>query len=422
NAVGPLGVLLGTITNATLLINDNDLNSPVAGSLDVSFGANLGANGPVFSVGLRSNGKVMVAGAFTTINGVSRNRYARLNADGGLDAVFDPGTGANNVVDSLAVYIPPPVVPVGVFASATFGFFPLAQTNVVDSGGTSGVVSLTLTSSPFFFRGVDNLRIYYQGTQLLNTNLATSNSFSVPYGPGTSTVVTIIMNEGVLSSLQQWSYVGSIVPDSTAVERVVVGGDFTAINGVNRDRVAQLTEGGPMDATYGLGSGSSIVLAVGVNTNYAQPTLLGKSVVGGNFTTLNGANVSRVARLNLDGSLDLSFAIGTGANDTVNALVVQPDGKVIIGGFFTNFNALSRGRLARLNANGSVDAGFDTSIGANNVVLTVALQPDGRSLVGGLFTSLNGTARNFIARLNPDGTVDSTFNTSVGADGAVRAI
>jgi hypothetical protein len=117
-----------------------------------------------------------------------------------------------------------------------------------------------------------------------------------------------------------------------------LGGNFTSINGVARDRVAQINDNGLMDANFGLGSSSSIVLGVGLNTNIALPSLLGKSVVGGNFTALNGANVSRLARLNIDGSLDLSFAIGTGADDTINAVLVQPDGRVVVGGFFTNFN------------------------------------------------------------------------------------
>ena len=115
---------------------------------------------------------------------------------------------------------------------------------------------------------------------------------------------------------------------------------------------------------------------------------------------------------------------GSGKSTLLNMLtgIDHPtSGKVIIGGFFTNFNGLSRGRIARLNANGSVDTGFDTSIGANNILLALALQPDGKVLVGGQFTTLNGTARNFIARLNADGTVDSAVNTSGGADGAGRA-
>ena len=49
------------------------------------------------------------------------------------------------------------------------------------------------------------------------------------------------------------------------------------------------------------------------------PTLLGKSVVGGNFTVLNGANVSRLARLNLDGSLDTTFGIGGRVTTAIGA-------------------------------------------------------------------------------------------------------
>ena len=70
---------------------------------------------------------------------------------------------------------------------------------------------------------------------------------------------------------------------------MVIAGDFTSVNGVPRDRVAQLNENGAMDPTFGVGTGSSIVLGVGLNTNLALPNLLGKSVVGGNFTALNGA-------------------------------------------------------------------------------------------------------------------------------------
>ena len=387
------------------------------GTLDASFNSGLGANGSVLSVGLRRNGKVMLAGTFTAINGVSRNRFARLNADGTLDAAFDPGTGANNTVHAVSVFQPPLPVPQNI--PITNLFFVLGgSTNAFDTGTTSGVVDVTFNLGTVG----DTVRLYYQGVRLLDTNFVGSQTFSVPFGPGTSTVVTIMVNEGNVGSFFQWDYSGTYTPTVTTAERVVIGGNFSSVNGVARERLAQLNENGSMDTTFGLGSGNSIVLGIGLNTNLSAPDLLGKSVVGGNFTALNGANVSRLARLNLDGSLDLGFNIGAGANDTINAVLVQPDGRVIIGGFFTNFSGVLRGRIARVNANGSLDLGFETSLGANNVVLTLAQQPDGKVIVGGLFTTINGTARNFVARLNVDGTVDSSFNTSVGADGAVRSI
>lgn len=86
-----------------------------------------------------------------------------------------------------------------------------------------------------------------------------------------------------------------------------------------------------------------------------------------------------------------------GINGTVRVLLVQPDGKILIGGFFTFFNSLPANRIARLNANGTRDTTFDAS--ADNVVEDITLQADGKILVGGAFTTLNGAARRGLARL-----------------------
>ena len=98
------------------------------------------------------------------------------------------------------------------------------------------------------------------------------------------------------------------------------------------------------------------------------------------------------------GSLDTGFDPGTGLdtdlmlNLSVRAMAVQPDGKVIIGGVFTEVDGVGYNYLARLNADGSVDTSFDIGTGANEVVNAVAVQPDGKIIVGGNFTELNGTA------------------------------
>src|SRR5262245_8619702 len=97
------------------------------------------------------------------------------------------------------------------------------------------------------------------------------------------------------------------------------------------------------------------------------------------------------------GSLDATFNPGTGANDIVYSVIQQPNGKIIIGGEFSAYNGTSRIRLARLNADGSLDASFNPGSGANNYVLSMALQSDGKIVIGGFFTTYNGTARNHIA-------------------------
>jgi uncharacterized delta-60 repeat protein len=164
------------------------------------------------------------------------------------------------------------------------------------------------------------------------------------------------------------------------------------------------------------------VYALGINTNTALPNLIGKLVLAGDFTAINGLGRFRIARLNRNGTLDSTFNAGSGANDSVRALAVQPDGKVIIGGFFTNVASTARNYIARLNVNGTLDTTFNPGAGPDGQVNAIALQPDGKIIIGGQFTSISGTNQSFIARLNSNGTLDDTFDTGAGASAAVRAL
>ncbi len=118
----------------------------------------------------------------------------------------------------------------------------------------------------------------------------------------------------------------------------------------------------------------------------------------------------------MDGGFD------PGANQIVNTIAVQPDGKIVVGGNFTGLGGVTgttaRNHIGRLNVDGTVDPSFNP--GTNGPVLAVAVQPDGKILAGGNFTSVGGgtgltTARSHIARFNADGTVDTGFNP--GASG-----
>jgi len=147
----------------------------------------------------------------------------------------------------------------------------------------------------------------------------------------------------------------------------------------------------------------------------------GKILIGGNFTTLapnGGAAVTRsyIARLNTDGTLDASF--DPNASFVVASIAVQADGKILIGGNFSSLSpnggtTVTRNRIARLNPDGTVDASFDPN--ADSEVDSIAVQADGKILIGGFFNTLspNGGAavtRKHIARLNADGTLDASFD------------
>ena len=167
---------------------------------------------------------------------------------------------------------------------------------------------------------------------------------------------------------------------------------------------------GSLDTSFDPGSGAnSWVYELAI-----QPD--GKILIGGNFTTYNGTGRNSIARLNADGSLDTTFDPGTGADNYVLGLAIQSDGKILIGGAFTTYNGTGRNSIARLNADGSLDTSFDPGAGANGFGYALAIQADGKILIGGDFTSYDGTGRNRIARLNADGSLDTSFDPGTGAD------
>src|SRR4030095_15025392 len=113
---------------------------------------------------------------------------------------------------------------------------------------------------------------------------------------------------------------------------------------------------------------------------------------------------------NPDGGVDPTFQTGSGANGgAVYALAVQTNRAVIIAGRFFEIKARPRGNNPRLLLDGSLDISFDPAFGPDSVILAVTLQPDGKALIGGPFTQYNGTRRMGFARLRPNGTLDTSF-------------
>ncbi|HEX2747486.1 MAG TPA: PKD domain-containing protein, partial [Verrucomicrobiales bacterium] len=220
----------------------------------------------------------------------------------------------------------------------------------------------------------------------------------------------------------------------TAVQpdgKILVFGTFTTLGGVTRPRLARLNADGSLEsmATFNLGSGISGGIG-GVQNVVVQND--GKILITGDFTVVNGQSRNRIARLNPDGSLEstLTFNPGAGADGQINAVAVQPDGKILLGGNFTAINGLPRNRIARLLPDGAVEstATFNpgTGVGANaspGVVYCVLLQPDGRIFIAGAFDKVNDLARKNIARLNADGSVESTatFNAGTGTGGVMMS-
>lgn len=136
----------------------------------------------------------------------------------------------------------------------------------------------------------------------------------------------------------------------------------------------------------------------------------GKVVIGGTFTAVNGVPRQNLARLNADGTLDAAFLPQTidGPNGPVAALLLLPDGSILAGGDFSAVGNLIRGDLVKFKPDGTADADFgkmEGGVATNGSVAALALQPDGSIIVGGTFTTFYGQPRRGIARLGADGTV-----------------
>jgi uncharacterized delta-60 repeat protein len=198
--------------------------------------------------------------------------------------------------------------------------------------------------------------------------------------------------------------------------KIIVGGEFTTYRGTSRNRIIRLNSDGSIDSDFNIGTGFNNT----VNTITLQTD--GKILVGGFFTTYQGVTRNYIIRLNSDGSIDSDFNIGSGFNNQVNTITLQTDGKILVGGFFTSYQGTSRNRIIRLNSDGSVDSDFNIGTGFNGTVRTITLQSDGKILVGGFFSTYQGVTRNNIIRLNSDGSIDSDFNIGTGFNSQVNTI
>ena len=199
--------------------------------------------------------------------------------------------------------------------------------------------------------------------------------------------------------------------------KILIGGDFTNYDHISANCITRLNSDGSKDSSFKVGIGTNgKVRSIVLQSN-------GKILIGGDFTKYNGTSVNYIARLNNDGSLDTSFISRIGANGYIKQIAIQSDGKIIIGGGFTSYNNSTVNYLTRININGLLDTSFHSGNGFDDSVNAIKIQADGKILVGGGFISYNGKTVNYLTRLNTNGTIDASFNTGgAGPNLAVNAI
>lgn len=313
------------------------------GTADLGFNPGTGPSSSVFCCLVQPDGKVIIGGNFTTYNGTSSNRIARLNTNGSIDASFVLGTGANSQV--------------------------LAMTRQADG---KIIITGTFTS----YNGIACNRI---------ARLNADGSFDASFNIGTG-----LNNPGICMQ-------------ATADNKIVIGGLFSNYNGNIVNRLLRINADGSIDNGFFSGGAA----ANSVEALVVQPD--GKIIAGGSIDQYNGTTVNKIFRTNTDGSIDAGFNIGTGSPSTIRAIHLSADGSILVGGDLRSFNGQPRNCFVKLNADGTIDQAFAPLPGANSRVNRVLVLPDQKILVGGEFTSINNTPRQYLARLQADGAVDGAF-------------
>ncbi|MES2514160.1 MAG: T9SS type A sorting domain-containing protein [Bacteroidota bacterium] len=358
-------VLGGSFTTFDNLTYNRIVRLNADGSIDNTFTTNGGfstANGQVSKLLLQSDGDIMAVGKFLTYYAVSRNRIARINPDGSVDAGFVPGVGANNNVNTI----------------------------VRQSDGKY-IIGGEFT----FYASVARNRI-----ARVNTTGTLDNTFAP--GTGANNIIHTI----------------DLQPDGS----IIAAGIFTAFNGVAKNKIVRLTSTGAIDATFTVGVGAAHTSTTAVIRDVKVLTG-GKILVAGEFTSYSGGNQANIVRLNSDGSVDNTFnTSGSGANSSVTSISLQSDGKIIITGSFLTYNGVSRPRIARLNSDGTLDNTFNPGVGANGPTYCSAIQTDGNIILGGNMSTYYGVARTRVARISvcPTPTVSIASQQDVLCNGAAN--
>jgi uncharacterized delta-60 repeat protein len=441
----------------------------IDGSLDTNFDPQ--ANGPVLSVGLnQNNGQIIVGGIFSSIAGASRNNVARINSSGTIDNGFT--AGVNGIVDVILCAADNSFYIGGSFSSVSIGNTITAAGHLSRFTGdgnrdanfnvqlTTGTKINTLALDPTGNVLIGGSFVNIAGgyaTNLVRLHADTSFDTTLAANPDGPINAIAVQADGSLYVGGSFSTIG-IAPINAAGDlgsgkaanfahiggnsssldlsftafpdaavnavfvqpsdgKILIGGSFNNVGTLSSSRIARYNANGTVDTTFSsalnslpyIKSGSGSVNAIVMKAN-------GQIIVGGSLVANGSTTGSSLVQLNPNGSIDAGFT--TTVNQSVTGVLQQPNGQIVISGSFTQVNGVARGGIARLNANGSLDTAFNPN--ANGTVNSIALQIDGSVVMGGTFTSVGGLSRNYIARVTSTGAVDSTFNP--GADAAVTGL
>jgi uncharacterized delta-60 repeat protein len=367
-------------------------------------------------------------GSFSAYNGTSVNGFVKLNIDGTIDNTFSVGTGFDLTGNQDAIQTVSVQDDGKILVGGSFNSYNGTTASNLIRLNTDGTVDNTFNNTSF--GTIITTKIQPDGKILVG------GSFNFSYNGSQIAVLTRLNTDGTFDNtfVQNWdTYLQALenynpikspgIPYDIVLQpngKIIVGGIQGRVENYSGD-IGIVNPDGSIDntTTTKIYPTEGYVFAVDLQTD-------GKILMGGNFITYGSStpgvfyNRNRLVRLNSDLTIDDTFNIGTGFDAVVYSIKVQYDGKIVVGGNFTSYNGTSCNNIIRLNSDGSIDTTFNIGTGfartglSSGTVNDLKIQADGKIIVIGYFNSYNGTSCNGIARLNLDGSFDSGFTIGTG--------
>lgn len=386
---------------------------------------------------VQNDGKIVVGGKFSHYNNVSSNSMFRTNEDGFLDTSFNIGTGFNNHVEAFEILDDGSMIVIGDFTS--FNGMTASKIAKISSSGAlvqSFFSGVSIICAPSVSTSYSRNKIMKLNNGGLLCNIFEYSDLSpsinrkrlqlLNLDGSVNPILNVPTTIGVLDRISGNISAFDVQNDSL----IVIGGTFIQYGTDTLYNLSRLNMNGSRDTTFLITNGITLTGAptsdVWVSDVIVQPD--GKILIAGKFNKVDNSTMNGLARLNFDGSIDSTFDIGTGLDNLSSSnsirgwdLVLMPDGKILVSGIFVSYNGQPVGNLFRLNADGSLDTSFVPPY--IPFQSNAAFQSDGKIIVGsepinqtGGFDYLSGTS---LIRLENDNfipEVQLSFANSLAAD------
>ncbi len=336
----------------------------------------------------KSNTEIMAIGSSDFSFNFYHNGIKLLDQNG--DLVYNDNLkaplNANNIVSTAKVQPDGKVLFIGKLPQNPTGI--LMRFNADFSNDSSFNLDASLTSLTF-----KELNLQSDGKILVSAK-------GLVMGNNINRVIRLNSDGSIDASFSVGQGCSGLTAEIRAIEiqsdgKILISGTFTAYNGVIKNGIVRLNTDGTIDSGFNMPNIDFFARTVDAMSIQSD----GKIIVG-----VPGVGIYR---LNTNGSLDTSF-LSPINNGRFNTIVIQADGKILIGGILSLGN--ENPNFLKLNSNGSVDTTFDTGTGFNDEVNSILIEDDGRILVGGNFTRYNGEKCSGVIRLNGTATLSTTQN------------